>query len=134
MNGRGVKTVLVIRNFCASGARPLLYETRFTGMDLRTSQETIRQAVRAGLAVYGTSGSGEPWRLGPLPASLSQLEHQDIKEGCFELLLILAELADQPDPALRLLDSAARLRPPTRAYHLRRAACLNSRGDRAGAE
>jgi len=122
------------QEFLRKRGQALLYETRFTGMDLRTSQETIRQAVRAGLAVYGASGSGEPWRLGPLPASLSQLEHQDIKEGCFELLLILAELADQPDPALRLLDSAARLRPPTRAYHLRRAACLNSRGDRAGAE
>jgi len=122
------------QEFLRKRGQALLYETRFTGMDLRTSQETIRQAVRAGLAVYGASGSGEPWRLGPLPASLSQLEHQDIKEGCFELLLILAELADQPEPALRLLDSAARLRPPTRAYHLRRAACLNSRGDRAGAE
>jgi tRNA A-37 threonylcarbamoyl transferase component Bud32 len=92
------------QEFLRKRGQALLYETRFTGMDLRTSQETIRQAVRAGLAVYGASGSGDPWRLGPLPASLSQLEHQDIKEGCFELLLILAELADQPDPALRLLD------------------------------
>src|SRR5262249_44546990 len=51
------------------------------------------------------------------------------------LLLVLAEATAQPvadesplhqaQAALHLLDQAALLRPPTRAYHLRRAACLD---------
>ena len=71
--------------------------------------------------------------MGPLPASLEQREQEEIKEGCYELLLILAEAVDQPDQGLRLLDQAAELRPPTQVYHLRRADHLARRGDAAGA-
>ena len=54
--------------------------------------------------------------------------------GSYVLLLVLAEAAEQPDQGLRLLDQAARLHPPTRAYHLRRGACLSRAGDAEGAE
>jgi tetratricopeptide (TPR) repeat protein len=72
--------------------------------------------------------------MGPLPVSLTQREHEEIKEGCYELLLILADTVDQPDQGLQLLDQAAELRPPTQAYHLRRADLLARRGDAAAAD
>src|SRR5262249_59164686 len=60
-----------------------------------------------------------------------------------ELLLILArgtakplegeDAARQAGAALSLLDRAARLRRPTRAWHLCRAACLNRQNDGAAA-
>ena len=43
---------------------------------------------------------------------------------------MLAEAEPTPEAGLRRLDQAARLRPPTRAYHLRRAACLDQGGRR----
>ena len=56
-----------------------------------------------------------------------------VREGCYELLLILAE-TEEPDAGLRVLDAAGKLRPPTRAYHLRRADCCARRGDASAAE
>ena len=100
----------------------LLHETQFTGLDLAASREATRRSARAALAVFADSGPADSWTLAPLPASLSQPEQDEIKEGCYELLLILADAVDQPDQGLRFLDGAARLRPPTQAYHLRRAA------------
>jgi serine/threonine protein kinase/predicted Zn-dependent protease len=70
-----------------------------------------------------------------------------IAAGGYELLLVLADATARPlSPqasedrrarivkALRLLDRAAALRPPTRAYHLRRARCLALLGDQAAAQ
>ena len=55
-------------------------------------------------------------------------------QGSYELLLILAEAMDQPADSLRLLDRAARLRPPSRAYHQRRAVYLSREGNGQAAE
>ena len=79
-----------------------------------------------------------------MPASLSPEERAEVESGCYELLLVLAEAVAQPRPgedprrqvddALRILDQTARVRPPTQAYHLRRAACLARKGDMAEAD
>ena len=45
----------------------------------------------------------------------------------------MAEAEPTPEAGLRRLDQAARSRPPTRAYHLRRAACLARAGNVAEA-
>jgi tetratricopeptide (TPR) repeat protein len=112
----------------------LLLEARFTGLDLPHDQETLRTRARTALAVFATAGPDESWELERLPASFSPREREEIDEGCYELLLILAEAERSPDLGLRLLDQAARLRPPTRALVLRRADCLARQGNAAGAQ
>src|SRR5262249_35198248 len=52
--------------------------------------------------------------------------------GCYDVLLILSQAVDTAE-GLQLLERADRVRPAkTAAYHLRRAACLERAGDRAG--
>jgi eukaryotic-like serine/threonine-protein kinase len=119
------------------------HDTQFTGLDLPVNLQATRDAARAALGVFAVLGPGESWTLPAPPNSLSAPEQAQIAEGCYELLLVLAEAIAQPRPGedpkhqaergLRLLDQAARWRPePTRAYHLRRAACLARAGDAAG--
>jgi eukaryotic-like serine/threonine-protein kinase len=109
-------------------------ETNFTGLDVPGDKVALRKSTQAALAVFARGGSEDCWTLGALPAGFDEREQEQIKEGCYELLLILAEAVEQPEEALRLLDSAAELRPPTRYYHLRRADLLARGRDSAGAE
>ena len=112
----------------------LFHETQFTGLDLSRSGEVTRNSARGALDLFAAGDSRETWTLAALPTTFSARERAEITEGCYELLLILAEAAGQPDQGLRFLDQAARLHPaPTRAYHLRQAACLARRGDAEGA-
>jgi tetratricopeptide (TPR) repeat protein len=117
--------------------------TRFTGLDLPANLQATREAVRAALGVFAVAVAGDDWTLPALPATLSPQEQAEIAEGSYELLLVLADAVAQALPGedaifqagrgLSVLDQAARLRPePTRAYHLRQAACLAGTGDRAG--
>ena len=103
-------------------------------MNLPGNQAATRRLAEAALKLYAASGSGDSWALAPLPASLTAREQGEIAEGCYELLLILADAESTPEEGLRRLDQAARLRPPTVAYHLRRAACLARAGQRSAAE
>jgi len=109
-------------------------ETQFTGLDIAVDPEEFRRSTLAALEVFAAPGSEGHWTLGPLPASLDQAAHEEIKGGCYELLLILVEAIKDPEEGLRLLDQAAGLRPPTRVYHLRRADLLARRGDAALAQ
>jgi tetratricopeptide (TPR) repeat protein len=122
------------QDFLRKRDQAFLHETRFTGLDLLSNQGETRRWAKAALAVFAAPGPGDSWTLGPLPAILSPQEKDEVKEGCYELLLVLAEAVDEPGQGLRFLDQAARLLPATHAYHLRRAACLARRGDAAGAE
>ena len=74
------------------------------------------------------------WIPRPLPPSLTPQEQAEVTEGCHVLLLILAEAMPQADQGLKALDEAVKWHPATRAYHLRRAACLARLGDVGGAE
>jgi serine/threonine protein kinase len=112
----------------------LIHDTRFTGLDRLSDMEQTRRAAREALAVFAARDSAGSWEPAQLPASLSPQQCDEIREGWYVLLLVLAEAADRPELGLRLLDQAARLRTPTRAYHLRRAACLVRMGDKGGAE
>jgi tetratricopeptide (TPR) repeat protein/tRNA A-37 threonylcarbamoyl transferase component Bud32 len=119
-------------------------ETRFTGLDLPANLQATRAAAREALGLFADAAPGDAWRLGALSLALTPQERAEITDGCYDLLLILAGAVAQALPAedaraqaergLSILDQAARLRPePTRAYHLRRAACLARAGDEPGA-
>ena len=100
-----------------------------------TSRSSALRPMQA-LAIYAQDprAAEDAWGLvEPLPTALSDAEKSRVRDGCYDLLLILSQAAD-PAKGLRILDRAARLRPePTAAYHLRRAECLERAGDsRAG--
>src|SRR5262249_25786164 len=102
----------------------LLQDTPFTGLGLAENREGKRGAAQAALACFTAPGPGDSWALA-LPESLSGAEQARVTEGCYELLLILADTEPTAEDGLRRLDQAASLHVPiTRAYHLRRAACL----------
>jgi eukaryotic-like serine/threonine-protein kinase len=110
------------------------HDTQFSGLDLSVNRDATRSAARAALALFAASGSGDPWALAPPRPSLTVREQGDVADGCYELLLMLAEGEPTPEAGLRCLDQAARLRPPTKAFHLRRAACLTRAGAAPAAE
>jgi tetratricopeptide (TPR) repeat protein len=112
----------------------LRHDTQFTGLELHDNRDATRRAARAALDQFAAPGSGSSWELASLPTGLLLKEWSEITDGCYELLLILADAEPTPEEGLRRLDQAARLRPPTTAYYQRREACLRRKGDLAGAE
>jgi serine/threonine protein kinase len=113
--------------------------TLFTGVDLPTNLHASEDAARTALASFGVdveSDSGPPKGVELLPP----VQAQEITTGCYELLLVLAETVahqngpDQTRRALRILERAASLRPPTKAYHLRRNRYLAQLGQSAEAQ
>ena len=116
----------------------LFRDTQFTGLTMSTNVEVTRKAALDALGVFARADDTGDWTLGEIPASLSREQQAEVKEGCYELLLVLAEATakegpGQLDRALRVLDSALRLRQgDSRAYHLRKASCLALKGDPAG--
>jgi tetratricopeptide (TPR) repeat protein len=132
-----------LHNFFQRRNNAFFLETRFAGLDLPANVRATRAAAREALGVFARAGPEDNWTLPALPTTLTPQERTDISEGCYELLVILAgvvaealpgeEPRQQAERGLRILDQAARLRPePTRAYQLRRAACLARAGDRPG--
>ncbi|MFO0878190.1 MAG: protein kinase [Gemmataceae bacterium] len=119
--------------FLALRDEAIFRDAGFTGLDTTPNRAALRQAATTALSLFP---AGEP-------ESLAVAEQQRLREARYELLLILAAAVDTPTPgqaakppteeALRLLNEAASLRPPTRALALRRAAALDRRGDAAGA-
>jgi tetratricopeptide (TPR) repeat protein len=121
----------------------LFYSSQATGQDTYPNVEAMRSAARNGLALFKmhTATSVEPDWDGLL---FSPSQKQEIRDGCYELLLTLADAEARPLPgskppheragkALRHLDVALKLRGPTRAYHLALAECL-APADWLGAE
>ncbi len=111
-----------------------LKESQFTGLGLASDRGATRAAAEAALVVFAAPGSNDSWTLAPIPPILAVEEQVAIKDGCYELLLLLAGVEPTPGGGIRRLDQAARLRPPTPAYHFRRATCLMGAGDAVGAE
>jgi tetratricopeptide (TPR) repeat protein len=130
----------------------LFHASDFTGSDLPGHREAARKTAWQALELVAARTSHErneaaeqrpdpgAWSLDPgLLDSFNDVEQADLVARCYELLLIWAEAEAQPlasedrqvqaDRALRILDRAAQLRAPTRAYHLRRASYLAQKGD-----
>ena len=118
----------------------LFRDTQFTGLLPSTNFDLTRKAAEGALSVFAQRQGQDDWALGDLPASLSKEQKSEIREGCYELFMVLADVLvgqdkAQVDSALRILESAARLRPDhPRAYHLKRASLLAKKNDTAGAE
>ena len=122
------------RQFLQRRNEALFHETRFTGLDLPGNLDASRKSAQAALEVFAEAGPDCTWAPRPLPPSLTPQEQAEVTEGCHVLLLILAEAMPQADQGLKALDGAVKWHPATRAYHLRRAACLARLGDVGGAE
>jgi tetratricopeptide (TPR) repeat protein len=123
----------------------LFRQTLFTGGDPTENLEATEDAARRALALFGVDvDSGTPSAVDT--THFDAAEAEAITTGCYELLLTLAEAVAHPRPdqppdrardragqAVRILDRAATLGPPTRAYHQRRARYLARLGDEAAA-
>jgi tetratricopeptide (TPR) repeat protein len=123
-----------LRRFRGSRDRALYHQTQFAGLDPAASRGAARDAAEAALAVFAAPGASGGWSLAPLPGVLSAAERREVGEGCYVLLLTLAGIEDRPERALRRLDAADRLRPPTWAYQRRLAESLGRLGDDVGTE
>ena len=122
------------REFLRRRDDAMVYDTRYTGLDLSTDRAATRGAARAALDLYAAGATGDSWTLRSMPSSLTELEWSEVVEACYGLLMMLADAEPQPEQGLLRLDEAGRLRPPTRAYHLRRADCLTRAGDKPAAD
>jgi tetratricopeptide (TPR) repeat protein len=120
-----------------------IYGTLFTDTDAARNRSATDAVARKALALMNVAveGQGQP----VLDSTLSDSEKSEVLTGCYELLLLLADVAaaglpeqelaapERAKQALALLDRAAQLRPSTPAYHLRRARLLRQVGDEDGA-
>ncbi|MBY0522881.1 MAG: tetratricopeptide repeat protein [Gemmataceae bacterium] len=121
------------------------YGTLFTSMDLQANLQTTGTAINDALGLVGaTVDSKEPivWNV-----NYSKAERAEIIEGCYGLMLILADVqaqagsGQQPEKqkaaiqhALQILDRAAQVGTASQAYYLRRARYLDLLGDAQGAK
>jgi tetratricopeptide (TPR) repeat protein len=104
----------------------LFHATLFTGADLPASREAARAAAEKALDRFGlATDAGPPLVPGP---EFSDQQKAEITEGCYELLLVLAEAEAGPEKALTVLGRANGLGDPPLAYHLRRARYLKEAG------
>jgi serine/threonine protein kinase/Tfp pilus assembly protein PilF len=122
----------------------LFHATLFTGRDLATNLKMTQQAARQALDLFHVRiDSQEEPTLGRFATALQQ---NKIREGCYELLLILAEAVAFPVPgqgaevrsqqlteALHILDRASHLGVTTQTYHVHRARYLSALGQHAAA-
>jgi serine/threonine protein kinase/Tfp pilus assembly protein PilF len=116
------------------------YGTLFTSMDLQANLLETATAIDDALGLVGVNvADKEPVVWNP---QYSKAELAEITEGCYGLLLILAEVQAQagsgPEPgkkkaavqqSLRTLDRAAQVGTASQAYHLRRARYLDLLGE-----
>ncbi|MGO9921446.1 MAG: protein kinase domain-containing protein [Isosphaeraceae bacterium] len=118
------------REFLDLQKQALFQATSYTGLNLPTDVGATRVAAEAALGKFAVAGAGDSRALAELPQSFTESERDNIARGCYELLLVLAEVEPDPTSGLRVLDQAARLPvAPTMAYHRRRAACLEQAGN-----
>ena len=77
----------------------LFRDTQFTGLHApaRTSISRAKRPRTPSASSHSRATSDE-WELGELPATLSSEQQAEVGEGCYELLLILAEAVATQDP------------------------------------
>src|SRR5262249_37575611 len=128
---RALQTRRRYREFQQQREQALFHGTLLTGLDAPAGSRAATRAAQQALTLAGlsTDGAGEP----PPTPWLTDPEQAQIRTGCCEVLLVLAEEAAQSpvhqrEQALRLLENAARLGGLTQAYHLRRAGVLGLLG------
>ncbi len=125
------------------GMNSLAGGSLFVGTDPTSHAQEAESAARQALALMGFSVDNDTaWNLDA--AFREPAQRAAIEADCYTLLLVLADaLSERTAPgmddarrfhaALRILDRAAGLRQPTRAYHLRRGHFLEQLGEAEGA-
>jgi len=112
-----------LRQFRACRRDAAYFTTPFSGLDRDARWRRTRQSVERALGLFGlTPASGNGPALNG--ADFTKAEKSEIREGCCEMLLELADAepaAGGDDPALALLDHAARLGVDTPLTAWRRA-------------
>ncbi|HYH63579.1 MAG TPA: protein kinase, partial [Urbifossiella sp.] len=105
----------------------LFHATLFTGSTPAAAAHDTRAAATAALARFGVAPAapGRPAVDSPFYTAAQKAE---VVEGCYELLVVLAAACESAPEAVRLLDQAADLGPPTRALHRRKARYLAGMG------
>jgi serine/threonine protein kinase/Tfp pilus assembly protein PilF/regulator of sirC expression with transglutaminase-like and TPR domain len=123
------------QEFLALHEEAQLYASGLGVLDSADRVQKLRSSAHDALRAYARDprAPSTAWTLAePLPAALSEAEKTRVRDGCYDVLLILSQAMD-PAEGLRILERADRVRPAkTAAYHLRRADCLERAGDRAG--
>jgi tetratricopeptide (TPR) repeat protein/tRNA A-37 threonylcarbamoyl transferase component Bud32 len=112
-------------------------------IDSSANLQATKEATRGALDVLGISLEPGAKPLTGFDASLSD-RHEEIKQNCYELLLVLAEAeagpGDQPETgsqaskALAILKRAADFASPSQIWYRRQARYLERMGDGAGAK
>ncbi len=123
----------------------LFYLTPFTGQGVPANLKATQDLVREALALFDLAVDAETPLV--LDAAFTEAEQAEIRAGCYELLLVLAEAVARPLPqqkdgdrqvqlqqALRILDRAHQLGARGPAWHRRRADYLHQLGNPAAAE
>src|SRR5262249_13534101 len=105
----------------------LFREARFGGLGLPDEKDASIRPARAALAIFKPETT--LW-----PKCFSERERAEVADGCYTLHMILAGVERDPRAGLAALEQARSLRPPTRAFRLRRAACLEALGERREAD
>jgi tetratricopeptide (TPR) repeat protein len=121
------------QQFLRGRGEALFHGTLFTGADLAANLDKAATAARESLRQVGVA-VGDKW-VPDLGAFIPE-QQADIKPGCYELLLVLAEATARGGSlpqALDYLDQADAFRRPTRACYLRRARYLEQLGETARA-
>lgn len=108
------------------------YGTVFTSTDAADQQANLlatRKAIHSTLGLVGVELEGQKpvaWN-----KDLTKSEANDIAEGCYGLLLMLADVEAQSKrlpEAVGILERAVQVGSPSQAYHLRRARYLEQLG------
>jgi tetratricopeptide (TPR) repeat protein len=119
----------------------LFHAMSFPGQDGVADLRACRGAVDRALTEFDWTAEGAS-TLVLDPTIFSPSEQAEVREGCYELLLVLAEIIDRDngtpparraERALQVLDRAEGLNIETRTYHLRRARYLTRLGDNTSA-
>jgi tetratricopeptide (TPR) repeat protein len=124
------------RVFMELREQALFEEMPVAGAALSTNTKAIRETIEKALCLFGVAPDNDPGLI--IDESFNADQRRQVQEGCYELLLILAETVAQEDPAhlkqaLQILDRAKKLGYDSKAYHLQRARYLQRMGDRSGA-
>ena len=117
----------------------LFYQSQYTGLGREANLRATREASRKAIEVIAASTAGPEGR----PEDATTAGREELRSGSYELHLALAEALGEPLPgedpksqcrlALAVLDSAAGVQRPTRAYHRLRAELLGHLDDPAAA-
>jgi serine/threonine protein kinase/Tfp pilus assembly protein PilF len=140
-----LETLENYRNFMRRYEDAMFHATQTLGGSLADKVRATREAAKEALTLGERGGYfGSPEAVNE---KLGEANGRRVREGCYQLLLILADAVAQPgglqppqaarranEEALRVLDRADRLGPDTRAYHWRRARYLKDLGRQAEAK